>query len=195
MPYAQDYIGIYKIRNVVTGKCYIGQSQHVKKRVHEHFRLLAKGCHVNRILQNSYNKYGKDAFDWALEVECADIRDLDDIENAFLQGNAAFDEPTFFNIADVAKVPMRGKQHTQITKDKISASKMGRKDHITPELIKLQKERQQKKALSDPKYLAIVKFIVDNPNMSYAERGRVTNRPLSTARKIALKYNHLKGNL
>jgi group I intron endonuclease len=193
MPYAQDHIGIYKIRNTVTGKCYVGQSQNVKKRIHEHFRLLSKGCHVNRILQNSYNKYGKQAFDWSLEVECKNPKDLDDIENAFLQGNAHFDEPTFFNIADIAKVPMRNKKHTKETKKKISESKVGNKKHVTNEYKNKLKNSRQKIALKDKKYLEVVKFIIDNPNMSYAERGRIVGRDTSTTRKIALKYKHLKG--
>jgi group I intron endonuclease len=195
MPYAQDYIGIYKIRNKVTGKCYVGQSQHVKKRIHEHFRLLEKGSHVNHILQNSYNKYGKQAFDWTLEVECKSAKDLDDIENAFLQGNAHFDEPTYFNIANIAKVPMRGKKHTQHTKDMISLSKLANTKHVNQQYIEKLKLARKKLALSDPKYLAIVKFIVNNPDMSYAERGRVIGRDTSTTRKIALKYFYLKGVL
>jgi len=195
MPYAQDYIGIYKIRNKVTGKCYVGQSVRVKKRIHEHFRLLEKGCHVNRILQNSYNKYGKENFDWSLEVECKDIKDLDDFENAFLKGNAHFDEPIFFNIANEAKVPMRGKSHSQETKNKISKSKSGVKNHITPEYKKKLQESRRKKALSDPKYVADLKFVLDNPDKSYAERGRVIGRDTSTTRKMALKYSHLQGVL
>lgn len=192
MPYAQDYIGIYKIRNKVTNKCYVGQSQHVKKRINEHFRLLEKGCHVNPILQNSYNKYGKSSFSWSLEVDCVDAKDLDEIENAFLQGNAYFDEPTYFNIANTAKVPMRGKKHTQHSKDMISLAKLGRREHVTAEYIEKQKMARRNKALSDSNYLAIVKFIVNNPDMSYAERGRVIGRDTSTTRKISLKYSYLK---
>jgi len=192
MPYAQDYIGIYKIRNKVTGKCYVGQSQHVKKRIHEHFRLLEKGYHVNRILQNSYNKHGKNAFDWALEVECVDTKDLDDLENAFLQGQAYFDEPTYFNIANTAKAPMRGKKHTQHTKDMISLTKLSNKKPVTTEHIEKLKKVRQNIALLNLKYFAIVKFIVNNPDMSYAERGRVTSKDTSTTRKIALKYSYLK---
>lgn len=193
MPYANDYIGIYKIRNKITGQCYVGQSQHVKKRIHEHFRLLNKGCHINPILQNSYNKYGKNAFDWSLEIECDLVDDLDDFENEFLQGRAHFDEPCVFNISDVAKVPMRGKKHTQETKEKISKSKINQKNHITQEYIDKIKTTHRNKALSDKKYLALVKFIVNNPNMSYAERGRIVGRDTSTTRKIALKYSYLKG--
>lgn len=49
-------IGIYSITSP-SGKVYIGQSSHLKKRKYEHFRLLAKGEHTNRFMQNVYNKY------------------------------------------------------------------------------------------------------------------------------------------
>jgi len=195
MPYAQDYIGIYKIRNKVTDKCYVGQSLRVKKRIHEHFRLLELGCHVNRILQNSYNKYGKDAFDWSLEVECADPKDLDDLENEFLQGRASFDEPSYFNIANEAKVPMRGKRHSEETKKKIAKSKLGHREHVTEAYVKQQQESRRKKWLFDPAYIANLKFVLDNSDMSYAERGRVIGRETSTVRRMALKYAYLKGVL
>jgi len=195
MPYAHDYIGIYKIRNKITNQSYVGQSQNVKKRIHEHFRLLDKGCHINPILQHSYNKYGKNAFDWSLEIECGLADDLDDFENEFLQGRAHFDEPCVFNISDTAKVPMRGKKHTEETKQKISKSKVNQRNHLTKEYIEKIKKTRRNIALSDPKYLTIVKFIVNNPNMSYAERGRVIGRDTSSTRKIALKYSYLKGVL
>ena len=102
MPYAEDYTGIYRIVNTVSNKAYVGQSLRVKKRVHEHFRLLRLGKHTNQHLQRSYNKHGEDAFVWELEVLCEDVSDLDLIENAFLQGDAYFDEPLAYNIADYA---------------------------------------------------------------------------------------------
>ena len=66
------------------------------------------------------------------------------------------------------------------------------KKPVTDKHIKNLKKIRQNMALSDPKYLAIVKFIVNNPDMSYAERGRVIGRDTSTTRKISLKYSYLK---
>ena len=84
MPYKNDVCGLYKIVNMVTQQCYVGQSQNVKKRLSEHFRLLKFGKHTNRHLQNAYNKYGADAFKGEIEIECQSLEELDKLEEAFL---------------------------------------------------------------------------------------------------------------
>jgi group I intron endonuclease len=192
MPYAEDYTGIYRIVNTVSNKAYVGQSLRVKKRVQEHFRLLRLGKHTNTHLQRSYNKHGEDAFVWELEVLCEDASDLDLIENAFLQGDAYFNEPLAYNIADYAKVPMRGRFHTDETKQQISLAKRGRRDHVTDRYRNSLSKGQSKRYHDDPAFVAKVRFIVDNPHMSYAERGRVVGADTSSVRKLALKYTPLK---
>ena len=196
MPYKVDVAGIYKIVNTVTGQCYVGQSQRAKKRIKEHFRLLRWNKHTNPHLQNAYNKYGGQAFYGEIEVECNDLSELDRLEEAFLQGDAWFDEPTVYNIADFAKAPMRGKQHSEEVRERI---RLGRRattfDYRSPEYKKTLSDAQLARYHSDPKYVAKLKFIVDNPEMSYAERARRLGANISAVRRLALKYNHLKGVL
>jgi group I intron endonuclease len=50
--------GVYRILNLLDGKCYIGSSKHVCTRLREHERKLERGIHRNTYLQNAYNKYG-----------------------------------------------------------------------------------------------------------------------------------------
>ena len=119
MPYKIDTCGIYKLVNLATGQCYVGQSQRVKKRIKEHFRLLRGDKHPNQHLQNAYNKYGAANFVGEVEVECEHPDQLDALEEAFLTGDAWFDEPVVYNIADFAKAPMRGKAHSEETRQKI----------------------------------------------------------------------------
>lgn len=196
MPYSIDHIGIYKIVNKATGLCYVGQSQRVKKRIKEHFRLLRKGVHPNQKLQRAFDKYGEESFDWSMEVECQSFEDLDQIEEMFLKGEAKFDEPTFYNIADFAKAPMRGKQHTEETKKKIRAAMaLINRNFNDPSWREKLKEGQRKRNFENPDFVAKVKFLVDNPDMTYAERGRKLGIDTSSARKLALKYSHLKGVL
>ena len=196
MPYAHDHIGIYKIVNITTGNCYVGQSQRVKKRVKEHFRLLEKGCHPNQHLQYSYSKYGKASFTWALEAECEDVNDLDKIEEAFLTGEACFDEPVTYNIADFAKAPMRGKTHTPEARAKISAALAANpRDFQDPEWRAKLRKSQKDRYFSDPEWVAKLKFILDNPDMSYAERARRVGKDTSSTRRMFLKYQHLQGVL
>jgi group I intron endonuclease len=192
MPYADEIMGIYRIVNTVSKKAYVGQSVRVKKRVAEHFRLLRLGKHQNVHLQRSFDKHGADAFVWELEVECEDAADLDTLENTFLCGEAWFNEPLSYNIANEAKVPMRGKRHTEETRQRISRSKAGRREHVTEDYRQRLSSAQRKRWHEDPAFVAKVRFIVDNPHMSYAERGRVVGTDTSSARKLALQYTPLK---
>ncbi len=196
MPYKIDVCGVYKLVNTETGQCYVGQSQRCKKRIKEHFRLLRWNKHTNPHLQHAYNKYGAAAFYGEIEIECDDLEELDRLEEAFLQGTAWFDTPTVYNIADFAKAPMRGKTHSSEVREKI---RLGRRastfDFKSPEYRATLSKAQMARFLSDPKFVAKLKFILENAHMSYAERARQLNADISPVRKLALKYQHLKGVL
>ena len=194
MPYKIDVIGVYKIVNNVTGQCYVGQSQRAKKRLKEHFRLLKLNKHTNQKLQNSYNKYGASNFYGSIEIECEAVEDLDKIEELFLSGDAWFEEITFFNISDFAKAPMRGKTHSEETIKKI---KLGRNattfDYKSPEYRKTLSDAQMARFHSDPKFVDKIRFILQNSHMTYAERARHLGSDISAVRRLAIKYQHMKG--
>ena len=196
MPYTQDHAGVYKIVNKATGQCYVGQSQRVKKRIKEHFRLLRWGKHNNSRLQHAYNKYGSDNFAGHVEVYCEDPKDLDVVENAFISGEAWFTEPIIYNIADFAKAPMRGKAHSEEARERIRVGRRATSfDYQSPEYRETLSKAQRKRFFSDPNFVAKVKFLIENDHMSYAERGRAVGADTSSARKLSLKYKHLKGVL
>lgn len=196
MPYKADVCGIYKLVNKVTRQCYVGQSQRCKKRIKEHFRLLRWNKHTNPHLQNAYNKYGADNFYGEIEVECDNLCELDHLENEFLCGKAWFDEPTIYNIADFSKTPMRGKRHSEETRERI---RLGRRattfDYRSQEYRKALSKAQVARYYSDPKFVAKVKYVIENDQMSYAHRARVLGSNTSSVRRLALKYQYLKGVL
>jgi group I intron endonuclease len=196
MPYKIDVCGLYKLVNKATGQCYVGQSQRCKKRIREHFRLLCLNKHSNPHLQNAYNKYGLENFYGAIEVEVQNLNELDQLENAFLKGDAWFDEQTVYNIADFAKAPMRGKLHSDEAKNRI---RLGRRattfDYRSQEYRQTLSKAQMARFHSDPKFIAKIKFVLDNDHMSYAERARQLSADTSSVRRLSLKYQHLKGVL
>jgi group I intron endonuclease len=196
VPYANEFAGIYKIVNKANGTCYVGQSQRVNKRIREHFRLLRLNKHPNPRLQNAFNKYGRESFAWEIEAACDNPEDLDIIENAFLSGDAWFEEPVFYNIAAFAKAPMRNKQHSEEVRKRIRAGRRACGFDYQSEEYKATLSRAKHESLfSNPRFVAKVKFIVDNPDMSYAERARALGNDISAVRKLALKYGHLRGVL
>lgn len=194
MPYKTDICGIYKLVNKATGQCYVGQSQRVKKRIKEHFRLLRGNKHPNQHLQRAYNKYGADCFYGAIEVECEDISELDALEEAFIRGDAYFEEPVVYNIADFAKAPMRGNTHSEEVRKRI---RLGRRastfDYRSEAYRKTLSAAQMARFHADPKFVAKVQYIINNPDMSYAARARALGTDTSSVRRLALKYSHLKG--
>lgn len=68
--------GIYKITNIVNGKCYVGSSINIRKRCREHvIRLLSK-THPNSYLQNSFCKYGECNFTFEVLEHVPEIDQL-----------------------------------------------------------------------------------------------------------------------
>jgi group I intron endonuclease len=196
MPYAEDFAGIYLIRNNISGNGYVGQSARMRKRIADHFNLLRRKVHPNQHLQHAFSKYGELEFSYDFEVLCEDDADRDALEEAYLSGEVVFDAtPVYYNISKTAHIPMRGRHHTQETKEKISRTKKGRTEHVTERYRNALAAAHQKRVFSDPKFVAKIKFIVDNEDMSYAERGRILGTDTGSVRKHALRYKQLKGTL
>lgn len=62
--------GIYKIRNIINNKIYIGSAIDIKKRWRDHKWYLKENKHHNQHLQASYNKYGLENFEFIIELKC-----------------------------------------------------------------------------------------------------------------------------
>jgi group I intron endonuclease len=136
--------GIYQIVNVRTGKRYIGQSENVSKRYVTHKYRLITGRHVNQHLQNAWNKYGEDAFEFRLVEECPVVA-LSVREQMYFNVYLESDRwDQLYNIAQDAETPSKywegkkrpdiagenhylwGKSLPESTKQKLSAAKSGR---------------------------------------------------------------------
>lgn len=54
--------GIYRIKNIINNKFYIGSSKNLSRRELEHETKLNQNKHYNKYLQRAWNKYGGEAF-------------------------------------------------------------------------------------------------------------------------------------
>lgn len=67
--------GVYRITNLKSRKIYIGSSKRVRDRLRIHRNRLKRGDHANSHLQASYNKHGKDSFEFDIVEYCDDYRE------------------------------------------------------------------------------------------------------------------------
>ena len=76
-------IGIYKITNKLTQDFYIGSSTHIKYRWWRHITFLNKKSHWNPFIQNSWNKYGRNAFEFSV-LELCPVNKLQEREQYYI---------------------------------------------------------------------------------------------------------------
>ena len=104
--------GIYIIKNIITGDIYIGSTSNLIKRKSTHFRSLIKNKHHSVKLQRSYNKYGKENFEFNVICNC-EINLLLHLEQIYINTMKPY-----FNSAISSISPMKGRKHSKETIEK-----------------------------------------------------------------------------
>lgn len=66
-----DKSGVYLIQNITNYVFYVGSSKNITIRMSQHKRELNKNIHINKKLQNSYNKYGINSFNFLILEKCS----------------------------------------------------------------------------------------------------------------------------
>ena len=106
--------GIYIITNIKNGHRYIGSAKDLYERLKHHKWDLNKGSHPNQHLQNAWNKYKEDNFEYGIIEYCNENNRLEK-ENFYI--NLLFPE---YNINGVNLDSVL--DHSKETKEKISNS-------------------------------------------------------------------------
>lgn len=117
--------GIYAIINTITGQLYIGSSNNIAERLHEH---LVSRC-TNEHLQNSINKYGLEYFLFVV-LEFCEPPLLLVREQYFLDWLFLLAEELRYNFASCAEASFTGLKHSEETKVKMSEAKLGENNHF-----------------------------------------------------------------
>lgn len=137
--------GIYAIVNKIDGKKYIGSSWNVGYRWGKHVSLLNKGKHHSRHLQNAWNKYGGENFDFVILATCPRVdlitREQEYLDSCNPEYNICFKAGSRFGVGhtEETKEKLRkanlGKKYSEETKAKHSAALKGRSMPKTAEWI------------------------------------------------------------
>lgn len=117
--------GIYKIRFIGSDKIYYGSTNNFDRRKRQHLSDLSQGKHKNTIMQNLYNKYGKENLvfekvstcqrDQLIEIEQEYIDNMDDATAINISKTAGGGKTSALSGDDVVEVfRLRGKENKTI---------------------------------------------------------------------------------
>jgi len=117
--------GVYRIRNKLDGKRYIGSTDNLQTGWKYRKRALRKGKHHNIHLQRAWNKYGEKSFVFEVEESVeGDSKALKRREQDYL--DEWFPTGLLYNIARKADRPsFEGKKHTEESLDKMRNVQLG----------------------------------------------------------------------
>jgi len=124
--------GIYKITNMINGKCYIGSAINIKKRWEQHRRQLNNGKHHSVYLQSSWAKHGEAAFKFET-IEVVAKQHLLAFEQVYLDLFFSYERSRGYNICVTAGSQL-GMKRSDESKAKMSLAGVGR---VTSDEIKL----------------------------------------------------------
>lgn len=127
--------GIYKITNLLNGKCYVGSARSLDSRWRRHSHDLAHGKHHSRKLQRAFDKYGASAFEFSVLEHVSDLAQLIIREQHWIDALNAF--KTGYNALPAAgsalgqvrseetRAKLRGRVIPAETRERMSAAKKG----------------------------------------------------------------------
>ena len=116
--------GIYQIKNVVSGRVYIGQAVDVHKRWIVHLHHLRAGTHHCSPLQRSWKKHGESNFEFSV-VENVKPDDLTAREQFHMDANKSHVSNGGFNLAPAADSAL-GVKYSDESKARMSAAQKGK---------------------------------------------------------------------
>jgi group I intron endonuclease len=116
--------GIYCIRNIISGRKYVGSSVDIKNRWKNHRVSLRSGTHDAKAMQRSWIKHGEAAFEFTALEAVADLLDLIAAEQRWIDELDAANPRTGFNSSPTAGNCL-GVRHTDETKAKHSLAQKG----------------------------------------------------------------------
>lgn len=139
--------GVYRIRNTVNGKLYVGStaSATFRRRWRQHVMDLRRGNHHSPHLQAAWNKYGEDAFEFEVLLECPP-EDCLRLEQECIDGFRSANPKCGYNINPVAGSSLGATRSEEVRK---RCSETAKRIHARPEVKELRAQ-----VMNDPEYKA-----------------------------------------
>jgi len=113
--------GIYILINKKTDKCYIGSTINFKQRWQNHRARLQRGVHDNPYLQHSWDKYGKESFEFGILEYLDNPKELH-LAEQFWMDIYRLEEKQLYNCGLCATSPRLGCFASDKTKRKIGTA-------------------------------------------------------------------------
>ncbi|MEC0709176.1 GIY-YIG nuclease family protein [Bacillus haynesii] len=146
--------GIYKIVCKENQKVYIGKSVNIKVRWCRHRYDLRDGIHWNRQLQQDYDKYGLEGFQFEIIHKIpndAEPQSLDELEKEFIKLYNSFEEGYNETLGGTGNL---GKTFSQEVRDKMSKSRKGRK-HTKESIDKISNSKKKRLIINGGLYVGM----------------------------------------
>jgi group I intron endonuclease len=145
---------IYKIENLVNGKFYIGSAKNFSQRKSKHLFKLRRNKHHSPILQNAWNKYGEESFNFSILAEISDIDFLIPSEQHYM--DTLF---PYYNCVKVAGLGNRtGISHSETSKQRMSSSQKERLKTIKHPLLGFKMPESSKKTIADKLVKGVIQY-------------------------------------
>lgn len=164
---------IYGIKNKKNNLYYIGQTINKDTRKYRHFNELKNQSHPNQHLQNSYNKYGRENFEFVILEEVKDYSTIKEREDFWI------DKIGYYNI-DKGRSgfsPLALKNMSEAQKGKISSRRILKEEEVLS-------------------FLSIEEFIGEfsRPFSRHMQCNRIVPKEILQGKcyqEISLKYNSM----
>lgn len=173
--------GIYMIINKINNKRYIGSATRLKERWRGHRSLLKRNKHFNSHLQNAWNEYGEEQFEFKVleEIENFTESSLTDLliekEEFYIQKYKSNNRIFGYNMKIKCNSSL-GIKWTKEQREKLSKSKLGKYSELQQQAAKINAEKRRGKP---------------NPatsnwwkNLPKEEKDLITKRKATTLKKI-----------
>lgn len=116
---------IYRIRNLVDGKVYVGQAVNFKKRMARHRWELRSNRHPNVHLQRAWTAHGEDRFMFEILADDIDFTELTRLEQHHIDAHRSADPQFGYNKSPAAGSNL-GVKYSAESRRKMSDAQKGR---------------------------------------------------------------------